>query len=46
MLPDAYVKRLGLMAFRGLNDALQYILKRGKQKVMVVSDAEIMDINK
>ncbi len=46
MLPDAYIKRLGLMAFRSLNDALQYILKRGKQKVMVVSDAEIMDVRR
>ena len=46
MLPDSYIKRLGLMAFRSLNDALQYILKRGKQKVMVVSDAEIMDVRR
>jgi hypothetical protein len=46
MLPDAYIKRLGLIAFRSLNDALQYILKRGKQKVMVVSDAEIIDVRR
>ncbi len=46
MLPDVYIKRLGVIAFRGVNDALQYILKKGKHKVMVVSDAEIMDVRK
>jgi len=44
MLPDVYIKRLGVVAFRGINDALQYILKKGKHKVMVVSDAEIMNV--
>ena len=46
MLPNVYIKRLGVVAFRGVNDALQYILKKGKHKVMVVSDAEIMDIRR
>jgi hypothetical protein len=46
MLPDVYIKRLGVVAFRGVNDALQYILKKGKHKVMVVSDAEIMDVRR
>ncbi len=44
MLPESYLRRLGLLWFRRVNDALQYILKRSKQKVMVVSDACMMDI--